>query len=261
MNQTHVHPTACVHPSAQLGEGVVVGPWCLIDAHAQLDAGVVLESRVHVYSYTQIGARTHVYDGAILGAEPQDLKYQGEPSLLRIGSDCRIREYCTLNRGTKATGETVVGDQSLLMAYVHVAHDCHLGRGVVLANQVQLGGHVTIGEFATLGGNAAVQQFTRIGAYSFVGGTLKIERDLPPASKALGNPVRWAGLNLHALRRQGFSPERIATLERQYHALFQTGCSLSEAVQDLLHSDPDPLLQAFFCYWKEGLVVPASKFV
>jgi len=252
-----IHPTAIVHPNALLGDGVTIGPWCLIDAGSTLGDGVVLESRVHVYSGTTVGARSRVFDGAILGADPQDLKYRGEPSRLVLGEECLVREYCTVNRGTEVSGQTVLGNRVLLMAYVHVAHDCVLGDDVVLANRVQLGGHVNIGVAATLGGNAAVQQFTHIGAYSFVGGTLKVERDVPPASRALGNPVRWAGLNLHALRRFSFSPERIARLEQQFRHLFFEGLALEEAVAKLLAAaDCDELLKSFFLRWKGGLVGP-----
>jgi len=255
-----IHPTAIVHPSAILGSEVSIGPWCLVDAGVELGDRVVLESRVHVYAQTTIGARTRVFDGAILGADPQDLKYGGEPTSLVIGNDCLIREYVTVHRGTLATGSTLLEDHVLLMAYSHVAHDCVLEKGCVLANRVQLGGHVHIGAHATIGGNAAVQQFTHIGAYSFVGGTLKVEHHVPPASRALGNPVRWAGLNLHALRRQGFSPERIANMGQAYRQLFRGGIVLEESVRQLLLSrDIDPLLSDFFGSWKGGLVGPNAK--
>lgn len=254
-----IHPTAIIDPRAELGSGVSVGPWCLVDAGARLGDGVILESRVHIYGGTTIGERTRIFDGAIVGSDPQDLKYRGEASQLSIGDDCLIREYCTVNRGTGECGLTELGDHVLLMAYVHVAHDCCLGSGAVLANFVQLGGHVHIGTCATIGGNAAIQQFTRIGAYSFIGGTIKVERDVPPASKALGNPVRLAGLNLHALRRNGFSPERISCLEQQYRALFRSGLTLEDAVRRLLEDpDCDRMLREYFQEWKGGLVRPIT---
>ena len=254
-----IHPTAIVDPRAELGLGVSVGPWCLVDADVRLGDGVVLESRVHVHGGARIGAGTRIFDGAIIASDPQDLKYQGEPTTLDVGTNCLIREYCTVNRGTIATGSTIIGDRVLLMAYVHVAHDCRLGTGAVLANRVQLGGHVQIGEHTTIGGNAAVQQFCRIGAYSFVGGTLKVERDVPPASRALGNPIRWAGLNLHALRRHGFTPDRISSLEHGFRVLYKSGMPLTEAVENLLtQGEPEPLLATFFQGFKGGLVACAS---
>jgi UDP-N-acetylglucosamine acyltransferase len=184
-----IHPSAFVHPQAQVHPSATVGPWCLVDAGAVIGADVILESRVHVYGGVQVGEATHIYDGAVVGSDPQDLKYNGEPTRLHIGAHCRIREYCTLNRGTGEKGCTVVGDSVLLMAYTHVAHDCLIGQGAVLANGVQLGGHVRIGAYATIGGNTAVHQFSRVGDYAFVGGTLKIDRDVPPPAK------RWATLS------------------------------------------------------------------
>ncbi|HSQ41047.1 MAG TPA: acyl-ACP--UDP-N-acetylglucosamine O-acyltransferase [Fibrobacteraceae bacterium] len=257
---TWIHPSALVHPNAQLGEGVRIGPWCLVDAGAVLEPDVVLECRVHVYGGTHIGARTRVFDGAVLGGDPQDLKYRQEPTRLEIGSDCLLREYCTLHRGTGDGGCTQISDRVLVMAYAHVAHDCVLESGAVLANRVQLGGHVRIGAFTTIGGAAAVQQFCHIGAYSFIGGTLKVEHDVPPASRALGDPVRWAGLNLHALRRQNFSPERIHALESAYRQLFRSGVPLQQAVRSLLENmETDALLRDFFCDWKSGLVSPEKS--
>jgi UDP-N-acetylglucosamine acyltransferase len=250
-----IHPSAFVHPQAQVHPSATVGPWCLVDAGAVIGADVILESRVHVYGGVQVGEATHIYDGAVVGSDPQDLKYNGEPTRLHIGAHCRIREYCTLNRGTGEKGCTVVGDSVLLMAYTHVAHDCLIGQGAVLANGVQLGGHVRIGAYATIGGNTAVHQFSRVGDYAFVGGTLKIDRDVPPASKALGNPLKWAGLNLHALRKHGFSAERIAGLEAAYRKLYRSGFAMEAVAADLLGGD-EALLCDFFRDWKGLLVRP-----
>ena len=143
-----IHPSAFVHPQAKVHESAIVGPWCLVDAGAEIAEGVVLESRVHVYGGVSIGKNSHVFDGAILGGPPQDLKYAGEPTRLEIGENCTIREYCTLNRGTvQGGGCTHVADKVLVMAYSHIAHDCDIRRGVVIANSCQLGGHVRIGEY------------------------------------------------------------------------------------------------------------------
>lgn len=250
-----VHPSAIVHPQARVHPTACVGPWCLLDAGAELGPDVVLESRVHVYGGTVVGAGTRVFDGAILGADPQDLKYRGEPTGLLIGEKCLVREYCTLNRGTGERGLTRIGNSVLLMAYVHVGHDCTLGQGAVLANGVQLGGHVRIDAFATLGGNTAVQQFAHVGAYSFVGGTLKVDRDVPPASKALGNPLRWGGLNLHALRRHGFAAERIALFEAFYKGLYRSSLSMEDYLAQGSAS-VDPALAAFFTDWNALLIRP-----
>lgn len=251
-----IHPSALVHPQAEVHPDAVVGPWCLVDAGAVLEAGVVLESRVRVYGGVLVGEGTRIYDGAVIGGDPQDLKYKGESTLLRIGKACRIREYCTLNRGTGLDGQTLVGDEVLLMAYVHVAHDCEIGAQAVLANGVQLGGHARIGRCATIGGNTAVHQFSRVGDYAFVGGTLKIDRDVPPASRALGNPLKWAGLNLHALRRfpELFPASRLEALEQAYRLLYRSGVGIEKAVSELLAADE--LFQGFFQDWKGQLIRP-----
>jgi len=250
-----IHASAFVHPKARVHSTAQIGPWCLVDAGAEIGPGVVLESRVHVYGGVSVGESTRIFDGAIIGSDPQDLKYSGEETRLTIGAHCRVREYCTLNRGTGELGTTVIGERVLLMAYTHVAHDCLVGEGAVLANGVQLGGHVQVGRFATIGGNTAVHQFSRIGHYSFVGGTLKIDRDVPPASKALGNPLKWAGLNLHALRKHGFTAEQIAELEAGYRSLYRGGDSFESAVAKLA-SGSEILCAEFFHDWKGQLVRP-----
>ncbi len=243
-----IHPSALVHHSVKIPKSAVIGPWCLVDAGAEIDEGVVLESRVHIYGGVKVGANTRVFDGAVLGAPPQDLKYNGEPTSLEIGCYCTIREYCTLNRGTvQGGGCTRVGDNVLLMAYVHVAHDCKIAKGAVIANGCQLGGHVQIGEYATLGGTAGVQQWNKIGAYAFVGAALKVDKDVPPGVRALGNPLRYAGLNLHALRRfpEIFPQTRIDNLEKVYRELYRSDRPFAEMEQEL-KQHPDTLIQNFF---------------
>lgn len=251
-----IHPSALVSSQAEVSPEAFVGPWCIVEAGVKIASGVRLESRVHVYPLTEISENTAVYDGAILGAPPQDLKYAGEPTVLRIGKNCTIREYCTLNRGTVASGCTEIFDDVLLMAYVHVAHDCRIGEGAVVSNGCQLGGHVHVGKYATIGGTAGVAQRCRVGAYSFVGASLKVDRDVPPAVKALGNPLKFAGINLHALRRfpERFSEERIQNFERAYKLLFRTGVPVENSLQNLLASDADPILKEFFSGWHGSLI-------
>lgn len=251
-----IHPSALVSPKAEISPEAYIGPWCIIEAGVKIAAGVRLESRVHVYPLVEIGEGTLVFDGAILGAPPQDLKYAGEPTKLVIGKNCTIREYCTLNRGTIASGSTEVDDDVLLMAYVHIAHDCRVGRGTVISNGCQLGGHVHVGEYATIGGTAGVAQRCRIGAYSFVGASLKVDRDVPPAVKALGNPLKFAGLNLHALRRfpDEFTEKRVLNLERAYKHLFRANASLEESITLVLPKFGDELLTKFFENWQGALI-------
>ncbi|WP_295052321.1 acyl-ACP--UDP-N-acetylglucosamine O-acyltransferase [uncultured Fibrobacter sp.] len=254
-----LHPSAFVHPNANVHESAVIGPWCVVDEGAEIGENVVLESRVRVYGCVTIKANTHVYDGAILGAPPQDLKYAGEPTRLDIGENCIIREYTTLNRGTvQGGGCTRIAPRVLIMAYAHVGHDCQIGEGAVIANACQLGGHVRIGMFATLGGTTAVQQRNQVGAYAFVGGTLKVDYDVPPCSRAFGNPLRFASLNLHALRLHAdeFPPERIAFFERAFRELYRGKRPTAEVIEEL-KKGPEPLFQAFFDeHWGGSLVRP-----
>lgn len=254
-----IHPSAFVHPNAKIHDTAVIGPWCLVDAGAEIAEGVVLETRVHVYGGVSIGKGTHVFDGAILGAPPQDLKYDGEDTRLEIGENCIIREYCTLNRGTvQGGGVTRLADKVLLMTYSHVAHDCLIEEGAVISNGCQLGGHARIGRYATLGGNVGMQQRNQVGAFAFVGATLKVDKDVPPASKALGTPLKWSGLNLHALKLHAdeFPEERVASLDKAFRALYRSGRPLQEVIDELT-SDGDPLFKEFFGeHWTHTLVRP-----
>lgn len=254
-----IHPSAFVHSSAIVHESAIIGPWCIVDAGAQIAENVILESRIHVYSGVFIGKGTHIYDGAILGAPPQDLKYAGEQTFLQIGENCIIREYCTLNRGTVQGGAcTKLSQNVLLMAYSHVGHDCQIGRGVVIANSCQLGGHVRIGEFATIGGVTAIQQRNQVGAYAFVGGTHKVDKDVPPCVKASGNPIRFGGLNTHALKLHPleFSEDRIRNLQHIYRNMYSGKNTIRNIVEDLKKGS-EPLFQTFFDdYWSGTLIRP-----
>jgi acyl-[acyl-carrier-protein]--UDP-N-acetylglucosamine O-acyltransferase len=251
-----IHPSALVSSEAKVHESASVGPWCIVEAGAKIAEGVVLDTRVHVFGNASIGAGTHIFDGAVIGGEPQALKYEGEETFLEIGENCKIREYVTVNRGCGENGITKIANDVLLMAYSHVGHDCLLERGAVISNGVQLGGHVVVGEFATIGGGTYVQQFSKIGAYSFAGGTLKIIRDVPPASRALGDPARFAGLNLHALRKHNFSEERINLLEKNYRELYRGGKPTAEVILDFASekTECDPLLTEFFKNFSGNLI-------
>lgn len=254
-----IHSSAYVHPSVKIPESTIIGPWCLIDEGSEIGENVMLESRIHVYGGVRIAEKTKIFDGAILGAPPQDLKYAGEPTRLEIGAGCTIREYCTLNRGTvQGGGCTRVAENVLIMAYSHVGHDCQIARGVVIANGCQLGGHVRIGQYATIGGVTAIQQRNQVGAYAFVGGTYKVDKDVPPCTKAFGTPIRYGALNLHALRLhpEEFSEERIQNLERAYRALYRSGRPMAEIVEELKNGD-EPLFKTFFDErWGGSLIRP-----
>ncbi|MCL2100645.1 MAG: acyl-ACP--UDP-N-acetylglucosamine O-acyltransferase [Fibromonadales bacterium] len=251
-----IHPSALVSPKADVHENANVGPWCIVEEGAKIAENAVLDARVHVFGGTSIGAGTRVFDGAVIGGDPQALKYKGEETFLEIGENCIIREFTTLNRGCGENGITKIKDNVLIMAYSHVGHDCILEQGAIISNGVQLGGHVAVGEFATIGGGTYVQQFAKIGAYSFAGGTLKIDRDVPPASRALGNPARFAGLNLHALRRHNFTEERIALLEKNYRELYKSGKPIAEIISGFLSGkiECDSLLSEFFKDFSGNLI-------
>jgi UDP-N-acetylglucosamine acyltransferase len=217
-----------------------------VDAGVVIEEGVRLESRVRIYNNVHLEQGVRVFDGAVLGGDPQDLKYAGEESFLHIEEGVVIREYCTLNRGTQ--GQTTrIGKHSLLMAYVHVGHDCQLAERVVLANGVQLGGHVEIGAYAILGGNTAVQQFSCVGSHAFVGGTLKIDRNVPPGVRAFGDPLRYAGINKVGLERRGWSEEQIQELSRAYKRLYRAPAGERRL---LLQKEewPEILINFYQCY-------------
>ncbi len=247
-----IHPSAYVSPKAKIADSACIGPWCLVDDFAEIGENVVLESRVHVLSRVRIGEGTFVFDGASLGNAPQDLKFDGEETTLEIGAHVKIREYVTVHRGTSSSGKTVIGDGVLLMAYVHVAHDCFIENGAVVSNGVQLGGHVHVGEFANIGGTSGVAQNCRIGAFSFVGASLKVDRDVPPYVKALGNPLRFAGVNLHALRKfpERFPESRLVEIERLYREFYHSGIPLSDSAKKMAASE-DSAIRNFFS--KEAL--------
>lgn len=201
---TGIHPTALVAPGARLGAGVSVGPFCTVGPEVTLKDGVTLVSHVVVDGHTNVGEGAVLYPFCTVGLAPQDLKYRGEPTRCEIGARTQVREHCSIHRGTlTGTGLTIVGADCLLMAVVHVAHDCEIGDGVVIANNVVMGGHVTIGAGAVVGGSAAIHQFVRIGRGAMVGGVSGVEADVIPFGSVMGNRARLSGLNLIGLRRRG----------------------------------------------------------
>ena len=250
-----IHPSAIVSSKAKIHPDAYIGPWCIVEEGTIIEKNVRLESRIHVFKGTGIGENTKVYDGSVLGAPPQDLKYKGEETFLSIGKNCIIREYVTLNRGTTASFYTKIEDDVLLMAYVHVAHDCFIEKGAVISNACQLGGHVQVGKYATVGGTAGVQQKNKIGAYAFVGASLKVDKDVPPFVKALGNPLQFAGINLHALRRfpEIFLPENISEIEKFYHEIYRGKKSLTE-IKEMAKKNPESELQNFFKDYEGHLI-------
>jgi UDP-N-acetylglucosamine acyltransferase len=249
-----VHPSSVVEAGAKLGAGVEIGPFCHIGPKVTLGDSVRLVSQVSIAGDTTIGARTRIFPFAAIGHQPQDLKYRGEPNRLVVGEDCLIRESVTMNPGTEAGGsETVVGPRSVFLANAHVAHDCRVGEGVILSNNVMLAGHVQIGDFAIVSGGAAAHQFVRIGAHAFVGGLAGVEHDIIPFGMALGNRASLAGLNFVGLKRRGFSHEAIHELRRAYRMLFSGNGTLKERVEDVAEAFPDQeAVQQIVAFLREG---------
>ena len=231
---TQIHPTAVVDPKAKLGDGVVIGPYCIVEAGVVLDDNVLLHAHVVVGGRTRIGAETQIYPFASIGLPPQDLKYAGEPSELVIGQRNRIREHVTVNPGTREGGMiTTVGDDCLLMVGSHVAHDCHVGNHVIMANNATLGGHVTVGDYAILGGLSAVHQFVRIGRHAIVGGMSGVENDVIPYGSVMGDRARLSGLNVIGLKRRNFAKSEIHNLRTAYRMLFAEEGTLNERMDDV----------------------------
>lgn len=217
-----IHPTAQIHPKAELGKEVEIGPYSFIDKHVKIGDGTIILNNVTVTGHTTLGKGNQVFPGACLGTEPQDLKYRGEETQLIMGDHNIVRECVTVNSGTEAGGGvTRIGNENFFMACAHVAHDCIIGDNVLLANGVLLGGHVEVESYAKLMGLVGVQPFTTIGQYSYVGGLTRIVQDVPPFMLVEGNPARVRQVNVVGLERAGFSPEQIEALKEAFHRLFR----------------------------------------
>ncbi|HTT78664.1 MAG TPA: acyl-ACP--UDP-N-acetylglucosamine O-acyltransferase [Stellaceae bacterium] len=228
-----VHAAAVIAPGAVLAEDVEIGPYCVIGEHVTLEAGVSLVSHVVVGGRTTIGERTRIFPFASIGLDPQDLKYQGEASSLRIGRDNTIREYVTMNPGTAGGGMvTEIGNECLFMAGAHVAHDCRIGDHVILVQHATLGGHVTVEDYAIVGGLSAVHQFVRIGRHAMIGGMSGVERDVIPYGVVLGDRARLNGLNIIGMQRRGFSRDDIQGLRNAYQFLFSEVGTLNDRVNE-----------------------------
>jgi len=216
-----IHPTAVVDPAAELGDDVVVGPYCVIDGPVKVGARTVLHAHVTLMGHTTLGEGNVVYPGAVLGAPPQDLKYAGAVTRLVVGDRNQIREHVTFHAGTeKGGGVTTVGSDGMYMAGCHVAHDGHVGHGVIMANHVLLAGHVTVGDRAVLNGAAAAHHFSTVGRLAYVGGLSRIVRDIPPFCIAEGHPLRIRGANVVGMRRAGIPADAVARLRDAIHRIF-----------------------------------------
>lgn len=254
-----IHPTAVVDPAARIAADVIIGPYSVIGPGVEIDSNCWLGSHVVVGGDTRIGADTRVFPFASLGLEPQDKKYDGEPTRLEIGCGNTIREYVTINRGTaQDAGVTRIGDDNWIMAYVHIAHDCQLGSHTVLANNTTLAGHVHIGDYATLGGATLVHQFCHIGEHAFTAYGARVNKDVPPFITVCEGKAQPRGLNSEGLKRRGFSEARIRVLKEAYRVLYRSELPLAQAIAALhglcAQSDDVARLHAFLVKRERSIV-------
>ena len=231
--KTLIHPTAVIHPKAQLHPTVKVGAYATIEGDVKVGPETTIGSHAVLEGPVEIGARNRIFSGAVIGSEPQDLKYVGEFSKVVIGNDNSIREYVTINRATGVGQETRIGNGNLLMAYVHIGHNCILEDSVVIANSVALAGHVYIESLARLSGVLGVHQFVHIGRRAMVGGMARIDRDVPPYMLVEGNPARIRTLNLVGLKRAGFSTEELQILKNAFRILYRSDITFKEAIEKI----------------------------
>jgi len=234
-----IHQTAVVDENADVHESADIGPYCVVGAGVVLGAGVKLHSHVVIEGKTEIGEGTEVYPFTSIGLPPQDMKYGGQDTGVRIGTNNLIREYVTIHRASvDGDGLTEIGDSCFIMAYSHIAHDCKVGNGVIMANAATLAGHVEVGDHAVIGGIVAIHQFTRVGDYAMVGGFSGVGQDVPPYMMASGPRAKLFGLNVVGLKRHGFSDEAIADLKKAYRILFRGKGTLKQAIRKVQEEVP-----------------------
>lgn len=225
-----IDPRAQVSPTAELGERVTIGPFTIVEDGAVIGDGSTVASNALIGCGARIGRECRVHHGAVVGHEPQDLKYGGELTTCEVGDRTIIREYATLHRGTGENGRTIIGADTLLMGYVHIAHDCVIGNNVILSNAVMIAGHACVEDYAIIGGVTPIHQFVRIGQHSMIGGGLRVPKDVPPYVLGGQEPLIFQGLNSVGLRRRGFSAEAIDALARTYTLIYNAGLNVSQAV-------------------------------
>ena len=249
----NIHPTAIVHPDAVLGEGVEIGPFAIVAGTVTIGVGTIVGARVTVEGNTILGEENEIFTGAVIGSPTQDKKYDGGMSYLKIGCRNKIREYVTINPGTKDGTETVIGDDNLLMAYCHVAHDCIVHNQTVLANGATLAGHVIVEDRAIIGGLSAVHQFVRIGKLSLIGGCSKVVQDVPSYMIADGHPARAFGINSVGLDRAGVPKQDKIELKKSFKIIFKSGLTLKKAVKSIEQECPaTPTMLALIAFLKNS---------
>lgn len=259
-----IHPTAIVSDKAVLGVNVKVGPFSIIEEDVEIGDNTEIFSNVKIKKFSSIGRDCQIYEGAVIGGVPQHLGFKGEKSYVKIGNNVTVREYVTIHRGTSFDdGITKIDDNSYLMAYVHIAHDCKVGHDTILANAVTLAGHVKIGNYVFVGGLTPIHQFCRIGDYAMVGGASAVDKDVPPFTRASKNHVMLYGLNLVGLKRRGFTSQQIKILKEAYRILFRKSATIDEGIREVLNQLPETpeikMLIDFVKTSKRGIAPEASK--
>ena len=260
MNQ----PLAYVHPQARVAKNAVIEPFVNIERNVEIGEGTWVGSNVTIMEGVKIGNNCRIFPGAVIGAIPQDLKYAGEDTTVEIGDNTTIRDFVTINRGPRESWKTVIGKNCLLMAYVHIAHDCFIGDNVILGNATNLAGHIHIDDWAILGGICAVHQFVKIGPHVYVGGGSLVRKDVPPYTKSAREPLSYAGINSIGLRRRGFSNQKINEIQEIYRILYIKGYNVSQAVRYIeanLPSTPErDVILSFISQSTRGIMKGYLKF-
>lgn len=225
-----IHQTAIISPNAEIGNNVEIGPFTIVEDNVKIADGCKIGAHVTLAAGTILHKDVKVFNGAVLATIPQDLKFKGEITTLEIGERTVIREFATLNRGTDYSYNTKIGNDCLIMAYCHVAHDCQIGNNVIMVNNASLAGHIEVGDWVIISGLVPVHQFTRIGAHSMISGGYRVTKDVPPYVKAMGEPLRFGGINSVGLKRRGFSTEEIQNISDAYRILYRNGLNISDAL-------------------------------
>ncbi len=228
---TIIHKTAIIDKSVKIGENVNIGPYCIVGKNVEIGDGCILHSNVLIFKNTTIGENNTFAHSAVIGTDPQDLKYSpDDETWLTIGNNNKFREFVTINRSATIEEKTSIGDNNLFMAYVHVAHNCQISNKIIIANSVQLAGHIHIEDFVIIGGATAIHQFVKIGKHAFVGGASGVKKDVPPYTRGEGMPYRVIGLNSVGLKRKGFSTEQVASIKEVYKIFYAAGLNTSQAL-------------------------------
>lgn len=261
---TNIHPLATVHQGAKIGDNVEIGPYAYVGDNVEIGDGCRILPHATIFPYVKMGRDCTVFPGAVVGAIPQDLKFEGEVTYVEIGDRVNIRECCTINRGTKASGKgvTKIGNDVLLMSYVHVAHDCRVGNHCILVSYVGIAGETDVDDWAILGGSTVVHQFTHIGKHAMISGGSKINKDIPPYSMVGRDPIVYAGVNLVGLRRRGFESDTIRNIKEMYDVLYYQGYNISDGCARIRDGFPDSVekeeILSFIANSKRGIVRAAA---